>query len=955
MDSYSKVGMPSRPEYLPENLTDQQVDAILFRERPLLVIAGPGSGKTEVMSWRTVHLIKSGASKPENLLITTFTNKTALELKDRIQARLHEVNVELMQVSTLHSFCAWLLRRHPEASRLPENFRILDEDGQRLFVYANRRQLGLADIVKGRPADFLDDVIGLFNLSAEEMVAQDEFLRWCEGKRKECRECESALWQEQIAVCEAYRRYVDLLVSRRLTDFSHLQLFAVELLKQNPQIALELRSRFSDVLVDEYQDTNAAQVDILKRIVGTEGTGLAVVGDDDQSIYRFRGATVKNLHNFQKSFADAKLILLTQNFRSMEPIVSGTQRVIAHNPVRIEKALFTQRGIGNDILLIYEKDAAGEAEAVSGLLQTFHRQGKIRRWSDVAVLLRSVRSYAEPYGSAFAEKGIPFLLLGGGGFFEREEIAPLYNLLVRFLGAGKEWGDRFVREPVMGLDSSTLDALKEHKGNLLESASDPALRKIGVKNPGDRRKLLALLDLKQRVQSKKHSSLLAVFYELLSVTGCFAGWETEGRIETLENIGLFSRLIAAFDEFGGTKNYYPFQDYLQLLRDGKTEPVMEPPPDAVRIMTIHQAKGLEWPVVVLGSVMNGRLPATKRKPRYELPYALRASGSPEVEDPHLMDERKLFYVGATRARDLLVLSTADVVNKRGGGPSPFVEEMLGEDLHSAADLSRSKILEVESGGGEPAGPRPRFSFSQLAYYLQCPMRYKYAYEYGMAAVPSDPVDYGANVHRALREIHRRAAGEGNLGEDEAADIVARTWQVSPQADPEQDKKAQEAAVAQLRQYIRMHPSDLERVDQAEMDFSFAVDENVLSGKIDLVRREPDSRREIVDFKTSAALPIQLENIDIQLDLYALGAETQPGWTVGRQTVHFLKDDAVRSWEWLDPKKTEAHTGLSDLLNRINRREFDCRKEYCPRCAEFRGICPHGGENAEDESRPSRRE
>jgi DNA helicase-2/ATP-dependent DNA helicase PcrA len=949
MNSYSKVDMPSRPEYLPDRLTDQQVEAVLFRGRPLLIIAGPGSGKTEVMSWRAVYLIRSGACKPENLLITTFTNKTALELKDRIQSRLPEINVELMQVSTLHSFCAWLLRRYSDSSRLPENFRILDENQQRLFVYANRRQLGLADFVKGRPSDFLDEVIRLFNFASEEMVEPAEFLRWSEEKRKGCQDCESELWREYVAVCEAYRRYVDLLVSRRLADFQHLQLFAIELLARNPQIALELRSRFSDVLVDEYQDTDSAQVDLLTRIVGPEGLSLAVVGDDDQSIYRFRGATVKNLYGFQKSFPNAKLILLTRNFRSKEPIVDGTQKVIVNNPVRIEKDLFTRRGIGSDVLLIYGKNAAEEAAAVSRLLRTFHQQGKIRRWSDVAVLLRSVHSYAAEYLCAFVAAGIPYTAIGMGGFFEREEIAPLYNLLVRFLGTAKEWGDRFLREPVVGLDPATLDALKEHKENLLASASEAALRKIGVRNAGDRTKLLALLDLKQRVQSKKHSSLLAVFYELLSVTGCFARWEESGRVEALENIGLLSQLIAAFDEFGGTKNYYPFQDYLQLLRDGKTEPVLEPPPDAVHVMTIHQAKGLEWPVVVLGSLMNGRLPATERRPRYEVPCCLRASGDPEVEDPHLVDERKLFYVGATRARDLLVLSTADVVNKRGGGPSIYLKEMFGGELHAAADLSRARILDVESRSQEGLGPRPRFSFSQLAYYLQCPMRYKYAYGYGMATLPSDPVDYGANVHRALREIHRRAAGGEGVREEGAAEIVARTWQVSPLADPSQDRMAKEAALEQLKQYIRMHPSDLARVDQPEMDFSFAVEESVLSGKIDLVRKEPDSKREIVDFKTSAALPLQLDNIDTQLDLYALGAETQTGWSVGRQTVHFLKDNAIRSREWSDSKKAETRTGLSNLLERINRKEFDYRREYCPRCAEFRGICPRANGEAKAES------
>jgi DNA helicase-2/ATP-dependent DNA helicase PcrA len=413
-------------------------------------------------------------------------------------------------------------------------------------------------------------------------------------------------------------------------------------------------------------------------------------------------------------------------------------------------------------------------------------------------------------------------------------------------------------------------------------------------------------------------------------------------------------LIGAFDEYGGTKNYYPFQDYLQLLRDGRTEPVIEPAPDAVQILTIHQAKGLEWPVVVVGSVMKGRLPATDRKPRYELPYSLRASGAPEVEDPHLVDERKLFYVGATRARDMLVLSTADIVTKRGGGPSIFLKEMLGDDLRSAADLSCAQILEIESRTDEPLGPRPRYSFSQLAYFLQCPVRYKYAFLYGMEILHADPVDYGANVHRALEEIHRRASGGNTPDEDGVVEIISRTWQINPKADPEQDKKAQEAAIDQLNQYIKLHPSDLARVDQPEVHFSFALEENVLSGKIDLLRNESERKREIVDFKTSQTLPIPLEHIDTQLDLYALGLETQFDIPVGKQTVHFLKDDNVQSWEWSQPKKADVRIRLADLLRRVNNREFECQKDYCTRCTEFQDICPYNKDAQNTERKHPRR-
>jgi DNA helicase-2/ATP-dependent DNA helicase PcrA len=271
-----------RPSYLPPHLTDRQLEAVLHHGSPLLVIAGPGSGKTEVITWRVAHLVRSGRVTPEHLLVTTFTNKAALELKDRIQQKLPEVNAELMQVSTIHSFCADLLRRYKHLTPLPHGFRILDGIGQFLFVYSNRKALGLDQVVKGRPSAFFRSVIGAFNLATE----------------------------------EAYRRYQDLLLDAELVDFAFLQSHALALLKGHPPVLRELKDQYRELLVDEYQDTNAAQDQLLALLAG-DGRRLTVVGDDDQSIYRFRGATVRNILGFGKRFPDAKKVRLEHNFRRL--------------------------------------------------------------------------------------------------------------------------------------------------------------------------------------------------------------------------------------------------------------------------------------------------------------------------------------------------------------------------------------------------------------------------------------------------------------------------------------------------------------------------------------------------------------------------------------------------------------------------------------------------------------
>jgi len=927
--------MVNAPEKLLEGLLEPQKEAVLHRGGPLLIVAGPGSGKTEVLSRRVAHLILSGDASPENMLVTTFTNKAALELKDRIQQKLPEVNVELMQVSTLHSFCGEILRRYPKSPS--GDFRILDEMGQFLFVYSNRKALGLDEIVKGLPHQFFQGVIHSFNLATEEMVEPSKLESWCDENSACCCLDEADSWKERAVVAEAYSRYLDLLNEEGLMDFAILERRALDLL-QDEAVLVACQARYKEILVDEYQDTNAAQDKILSLLAG-DGGHLTVVGDDDQSIYRFRGATVKNIGCFHERYPNVRVIKLEHNFRSLNPIVTNSLQVIVNNPSRIPKDLKAVREGKTEVFMVHRHTATEEAEAVVELVEDLHRTGKIAGYGDIALLLRSVKNAAGAYVSAFAEAGIPFHITGDGSFFERGDISGIYELLI-FLGASKPWGDCNIRNPLVGLSSQTSHALQEFKDDLLSMATDEGLKSIGVEDQDDRMKLLLLLELKQRVQSKKHGSLLDVYYRLLAATGCVSRFEQERDLLALLNLGQMSSIAASWDEYGKTKNQYPFLQYLKLLKEGKMNPASVPPQEGeVQIMTIHQAKGLEFPVVIIGSAMNGRLPTSRRRDPYEIPYKLRASGEPEVEDTHLVDERKLFYVAATRARDLLLVGTADVVNKRGGGPSTFVKEMFGEDLQAPCNLENGHVEKVMSRGKVRKGPRPRHSFSQLAYFLQCPMRYKLAMVYGFRPPWLDPVGYGANVHRALQEIHTRAAqGRIPCREDVPA-IVSLTWVSSRRTKPEREEKYKKAAINHLGKYVEEHQSSLSAAIQSETSFSFSMKDQVMLGKIDLLRQEKNEGIDIVDFKTSKAGELKREGIDLQLDLYALGAEESLSLKVERTTVHFLGDGKLESKAWSEERKAKAISRLTDILNQIEAGEFPHKHDYCPACDEFRDICP----------------
>jgi DNA helicase-2/ATP-dependent DNA helicase PcrA len=931
------------------DLTPAQREAVTYYGGPLLIIAGPGSGKTEVISCRAAYLIRSGKVKPENLLAATFTEKAALKLKDRIQKKLPEVNVEAMQVSTIHSFCYRLLDEFRSETPFPRGFRVLDEAGQRLFVYSRRKELGLSEIMKGRECDFFVEVLRTYNLAAEELVDPVKFEAWCAARLAAAGSDEKSLWEERACVARSYKRYLELLQEAEALDFGNLQRQALEMLKNRKDVLRQVRDRLHESLIDEYQDTNAVQEDLLF-LVAAPRHRLAVVGDDDQSIYRFRGATVKNILNFDKTHAAVKVVKLEDNFRSLRPIIVHSSELIRCNPknARLDKELRCKRkDWSNDLVIVHEQSAADEAKTVAAVLRSLVADGTIRRLNDVAILLRSVHSYAGPYLDALKEAKIPFRVIGDGRFFERADINEVYCLFT-FLEATKPWGDRFVRCGLMGLSAKTGKALKAFKGDLAEAGREERLRKIGIRDTADLAKIRALIDLKRRVREGRHRSLLEVLYEILRISGYFAGAERDGDEEVVRNLGILTKIAGDFDEHGGTKNLYAFMSYLKLLREGAHDSYRRDPEDAVSVMTVHQAKGLEFPLVVIGAAMEGRFPVRARRSPYEIPCNLMRSGPPEVRDPHIVDERKLFYVAATRARDLLIIGTADVVNKRGGGPSEFIRELAGDELAEAERRGRElrrRAYRVEEVGEKSHEPRLRLSYYQIAHYLQCPLRYRYFHIDGMANILSDKLYFGSAVHRALDLIHRDVMAGKKVTEDDAATYVGRAWmpvwsRKKGAEAAEEERKSMEAAVAQVSRYVREHGKYFGEVEESERPFAFDLEGVVIAGRIDLVRRAAGDKKEIIDFKTYASKIGSREQAEQQMDIYALGLENSSDLGVGRRTLHFLEDGVVRTTGWDATKCKAAGKKLCGIVGKIKKGDFKPRTEYCPICAEFKGICPY---------------
>jgi DNA helicase-2/ATP-dependent DNA helicase PcrA len=876
------------------------------------------------------------------VLVTTFTDKAALELKDRIQKKLPHLNVDNIQVSTIHSFCLKILHRFSRHAKMPEDIRILDEKEQMLFIFSHREDLELGNVSDEDQYDFFSNVQRAFNLTTQELVEPSNLENWCRLNLSNCCQKDADLWRDRSLLASAYGRYLELLKAESLLDFNLLQRSALTLIQDNPQVLDEIRKSYPWTLVDEYQDTDAVQDRILRLLAG-DGKRFTAVGDDDQSIYRFRGATVRNILAFKERFPESKVIKLERNFRSKKPIVQNSQQVIVHNPSRIPKDLSSTRGIGSDVLVVSKRSLAEEAKASVDLLKHLHRAGKITSFGDVAILFRSVKYHAGHYIEALQEAEIPFSITGDGGFFRRHEISQLFDLFV-YLNASGQWGDRYLLSPLLNFKPGTYVALQKKKVALSGKITPDELQALGITDKADQQKIQDLLALRCQIQETNYETVLDIFYRLLECTNCTCSVENDGYTSTLANLGLLSQIMASWDEYGEPRNFKSFLKYLRLLKKGGMDGITNPAKDVIQIMSIHQAKGLEFPVVVMGSVVNGRLPISHRAESFEIPYHLRASGLPEVEDPHLVDERKLFYVAATRARDLLIIGTSDAKSEFGEGPSVFLKEMFGKN--QIEDFTNARIENAESKPHSNA-IMSRYSFSQLSYFLECPMRYKFAVVYNLHIPWREALGFGDNVHRVLEAIHNQAMKGRVPTEEEIPGLIENRWINKNFINPDEEKELMSAATKQICHYLIDHGRTLSSVIGAEAAFSFDLEGHTIPGKIDLIKRLPGNSIELVDFKTSKMpVPgndIRKEIIDLQLDIYVLGAESALHLKIANTTAHFLGGGNLVSNAWSTERRVQTLMKLRGILNCIDEGKYDPNISYCAYCLEFRSICPYAAE------------
>ncbi|MFN7917874.1 MAG: ATP-dependent DNA helicase [Vicinamibacterales bacterium] len=909
-------------------LSAEQQAVVSHRGADLQVIACAGSGKTESIAQRVAALINEGA-EPASIVAFTFTERAALELKERIVRRVADLKgpefrdrLGPMFVGTIHAYCFRLLQDY-----VPKygNYDVLDENRHAGFLSREFYRLGLSKL-KAKHWAPIRDFAQTVDVIANEFIPAN------------------ALAGTPLGEC--YAAYRESLTRHHCLTFSLIITSALEALEE-PAIRDRVLAPLRYLLVDEYQDINPAQERLIE-LLSPPPVQLTVVGDDDQSIYQWRGSDVRNILTFKQRRAGAVSVDLDTNRRSRKAIVERASTFASTIPNRLPKTMKAHRPEGTSQVVPWTAATdVSEAETIADTIQRLKDERGFQ-YRDVAVLFRSVRTSAQPLIAALRARDIPYTAGGRTGLFMQPEVAYIAEIYAWFVD-GKwrdesygEFRDADLTRIILGLNTvfgngKPIPHLKEY----LEDWRAFALQGSRPVNlVGDYYRLLHLLgahqtDLSQPAGSARMGAL-GRFSEVLAD---FEHVNRRGR--QVEQDGELT--FEAANDRG--RNYFrALHNYLlHYARDAYEEFEGEPSIDldAVDILTVHQAKGLEWPVVFLPSLTQGRFPSRRAGQAQDwlLPESVFAKAVRQRYEGGDEEERRLFYVAMTRARDTLYASCFERKTNKFK-PSDYFVELAGKVPPVTNDLPLPDA--VGKGGPEKEQPTLDVSFSDLASFEECGFRYRLSNVLGFQTQIAPELGYGRAVHHVLRQLAETVRDTGEIPERADLQRLADEEFFVPFASFPGWQSMRKAARRLVTTYVAEYADDLHRVWAVERPFALHLDDGVVSGRADVILDGEDGRAgslAIVDYKVSSDAE-RAARYEEQLQVYAVAGRGE-GLTVHSAYLHELKDGS-RSSVNISPAATAAAlTNLTQRLGRLRAAEYvpAPKDERCKGC-EYNRICQH---------------
>lgn len=894
--------------------TESQREAIEFGAGNLQLIAGAGAGKTEVLACRVAMLLDRQDDPridPSNIVAFTFQEKAAAELKLRIARRVDQqmgnvVGLAEMYVGTIHGFCLELLK--DEAPQYLK-YNVLDEVQQKLLVNRNSAKSGLTrtSYLNGKN---LKRYVDTNNYTSALDILRESEIDWDE--------------LNDSSIVEGLASYNELLDSHAYLDYPAMMERAVTLLETDEHVRHSIGERVKQVIVDEYQDVNPVQERLI-RAMHDLGAHVCVIGDDDQTIHQWRGSDVGNILSFPERYPEVHQVVLGENFRSTKGIVETARQFIEQNPARLPKTMAAssiQNFENGDVTALTfdspEEEADWIVDQIKSLRGVSFKEENGERgltYSDMAVLLRSVKRNAKPITDALKVARVPFVVSGMNDLFGTAEAEAARHLF--YFMAGKGDGDSITsREDVY---QRWLDA------------------DLGITDSDLSKALAAAMSSKESLTGEDQKrwglySVQRVFLTFIEDCGLREELVPDDRGEiVLYNLGKFSQLISDFEQINfhskPADKYDTFADFLRYqAADAYDEGWLDQQyatPDAVRVMTVHQAKGMQWPAVFVPAMLRNRFPSARPTGRgvwHLLPRD--AVAGQERYENSIEDERRLFYVAMTRSQKFLSMTYAPIpgYNNRYQRPSDFWTNILASHY-----VKRRKPDYSERARSEPKQKHGVsdvvLSFSDIKYFFECPYHFKLRILYGFNRPIDEALGYGKSLHDALAEIHSRAMGGDVPTADEAEAIVNRNIHV-PFAYPELKDTLTKSAIDVVGDYIVANASRFPELEYFEKKIELNLEDGVsVVGRIDLVRRSVNDVSEvsIVDFKSNDRS--QAEDVtEMQLHTYVLGYEALTGQVADFVEIYEL-DEGKRlprsvDMDFVDDVKTNVGKAANALRENL---------------------------------------
>jgi DNA helicase-2/ATP-dependent DNA helicase PcrA len=973
------------------SLNNAQQQAVTHVKGPLLIVAGAGTGKTTVIARKIEYLVNEKLARPEEILALSFNEKAADEIHERVDAILQTGYTD-MHIATFHAFCQTLLQEFALDIGLPNQFRVLKETEAWLFMREHFEEFALTYYRPlGNPTRHIHEFLNHFSSCKDELITPEAYLAHAESLSLDADKNIDDEKTKALEIANAYHKYQKILVDAGVMDFGDLLFYAVKLLKERKGVREKIQARYKYILVDEFQDVNHAQYELVKLLTGAN-TQLTVVGDDDQSIYAFRGASVSNILRFKDDFPEATEVVLTENYRSGQAILDMAYTVIQNNnPDRLEVKLNLNKKLlakgkvqTGEVIHLKRERLEDEVSAVVEELTRLKTSGDIESWDEAAILVRA-NAHAEPFVEALERARIPFEFLSSVGLYRQPIVLDCLNFF-KILG---QYDDpiamfRLLRLPPLGLSENDFQKIIAHEARKKISLYEAAKRatEFSVSNDGITALNTLINAIHAGLKNVRHGKPTEVLYQFLDASGYLAYLTKEelngnaAVIRQIHHLATFFKELEGFEASVADAHVSHFLERYKYIIDagdeGDTEQIEETP-DSVQILTVHKSKGLEFGIVFMVNMVEERFPTRRRGEAMPLPDALITEALPGG-DEHMEEERRLFYVAATRAKEkLYFVSSTDYGGAREKKPSRFlVEAGLVEEApkKKRAPKGATKLAKVERK--DTPQPQPAmlhapgtFSFSQLETYGACPYRYKLKHVLRIPTPGKGSFSFGSSMHCTFQKFYERVqelngAKQESLFGAVAEPVAKETGVRVPTLDEllkiyETEWKGDWYDSAKVRDEYFVKGKEILKLFYTANDgrwtvpivlegaFTIMVGNHRIRGRIDRIDQLPDNTLEIIDYKTGQSKEMLSSDDKPQLLIYHIAATTLPQYRgygpVGKLTFYYVNDGIRTSFATEGEELEKLKEKLLRTMDRIHEGDFTATPSphVCKWC-DYKDIC-----------------